>query len=130
MASEQSKAKESVQAYNAKRTLPGAAAGTSMQAGQTPGSEGAYGGVTNYADISKKFQSWQPTSDWGKSLQATYMMNTLQSFNDMQQAESMAFTNAGIQMDMMTAQAGLELANKGACGCRTKGSTQYDGCAV
>ena len=114
MASEQSKAKESVQAYNAKRTLPGAAAGTSMQAGQTPGSEGAYGGVTNYADISKKFQSWQPTSDWGKSLQATYMMNTLQSFNDMQQAESMAFTNAGIQMDMMTAQAGLELANKGA----------------
>ena len=114
MASEQSKAKESVQAYNAKRTLPGAAAGTSVQAGQTPGSEGAYGGVTNYADISKKFQSWQPTSDWGKSLQATYMMNTLQSFNDMQQAESMAFTNAGIQMDMMTAQAGLELANKGA----------------
>ena len=114
MASEQSKAKESVQAYNAQRTLPGAAAGTSVQAGQTPGSEGAYGGVTNYADISKKFQSWQPTSDWGKSLQATYMMNTLQSFNDMQQAESMAFTNAGIQMDMMTAQAGLELANKGA----------------
>ncbi len=114
MASEQSKAKESAQAYDAKRTLPGAAAGTSVQAGQTPGSKNTYGGVTNYADISQKFQSWQPTSDWGKSLQATYMMNTLQSFNDMQQAESMAFTNAGIQMDMMTAQAGLELANKGA----------------
>lgn len=114
MASEQSKAKELSQVFQGRRVLPSAAAGTSIQAGQTPGSKGTYGGVTNYADISQKFQSWQPTSDWGKSLQATYMMNTLQSFNDMQQAESMAFTNAGIQMDMMTAQAGLELANKGA----------------
>ena len=94
--------------------VTGGAAGESIQDGQTPGAEGLYGGITNYADISEKFQSWNPTSDWGKSMQATYMMNTLQNFNDMQQAESMAFTNAGIQMDMMTAQAALELANKGA----------------
>lgn len=94
--------------------VTGGAAGESIQDGQTPGAEGLYGGITNYADISEKFQSWNPTSDWGKALQATYMMNTLQNFNDMQQAESMAFTNAGLQMDMMTAQAALELANKGA----------------
>ena len=90
------------------------AAGTTAQQGQTPGATGGYGGVTNYAQISEQFQNWKPTSDWGKALQATYMTNTLQSYNDMQQAQSMAFTNAGIQMDMMTATAALELANKGA----------------
>ena len=89
-------------------------AGTTAQTGQTQGGTGAYGGVTNYGQISEQFQNWNPTSDWGKSLQATYMMNTLQSYNDMQQAQSMAFTNAGIQMDMMTAQSALELANKSA----------------
>lgn len=72
------------------------------------------GGVTDYNQISQQFQNWNPTSDWGKTMQSTYMMNTLQSYNDMQQAQSMAFTNAGIQMDMMTATAALELANKGA----------------
>ncbi len=89
-------------------------AGTTAQTGQTQGSTGAFGGVTNYGQISEQFQNWNPTSDWGKSMQATYMMNTLQSYNDMQQAQSMAFTNAGIQMDMMTAQSALELANKSA----------------
>lgn len=89
-------------------------AGTTAQTEQTQGGTGAFGGVTNYGQISEQFQNWNPTSDWGKSMQATYMMNTLQSYNDMQQAQSMAFTNAGIQMDMMTAQSALELANKSA----------------
>ena len=91
-----------------------ASAGTSIQDGQTPGGNATFGGVTDYNQISQQFQNWNPTSDWGKTMQATYMMNTLQSYNDMQQAQSMAFTNAGIQMDMMTATAALELANKGA----------------
>ena len=89
-------------------------AGTTAQQGQTPGGQATFGGVTDYNQISQKFQNWKPTSDWGKAMQATYMQETLQSYNDMQQAQSMAFTNAGIQMDMMTATAALELANKGA----------------
>tara|TARA_Y100000401_G_scaffold72133_1_gene58188 strand:+ start:9084 stop:10259 length:1176 start_codon:yes stop_codon:yes gene_type:complete len=92
----------------------GGSAGTTIQEGQTQGGTESYGGVTDYGQISQQFQNWKPTSDWGKAMQATYMQETLQSYNDMQQAQSMAFTNAGIQMDMMTATAALELANKGA----------------
>ena len=100
--------------YKDAKDRAGQYGGNTAKEGQTPGGQGAFGGVTNYGQISEQFQNWKPTSDWGKSLQATYMMDTLQSYNDMQQAQSMSFTNAGIQMDMMTAQAALELANKGA----------------
>ena len=71
-------------------------------------------GSIDFNGIRKTFNEWNPTSDWGKMMKGTYMMNTLQGAQDMQQAQSMAATNAGLQSLMMQNAADLELRNKGA----------------
>ena len=71
-------------------------------------------GSIDFDGIRKTFNEWKPTSDWGKMMKGTYMMNTLQGAQDMAQAQSMASTNAGLQTLMMQSAADLELRNKGA----------------
>ena len=71
-------------------------------------------GSVNIGGMQTSFAEWEPTSDWGKMMKGTYMMNTLQSYQDTQQAKNLASTNAMLQSAMMNQAAILELANKSA----------------
>lgn len=71
-------------------------------------------GSVNIGGMQKSFAEWEPTSDWGKMMKGTYMMNTLQAYQDSEQAKNLAFANASLQSAMMNQAAILELANKSA----------------
>ena len=69
-------------------------------------------GSIDMQGINTWFSQWDPTSDWGRMMKGTYMMNTLQKYQDDEAAKGMAFTNAGIQQMNMKLASQLELHNK------------------
>ena len=71
-------------------------------------------GALGFGEMNTAFNTWKPTSDWGKMMKGTYMMNTLQGFQDSNIAKGLAATNAGLQSMMMNQAAALELSNQAA----------------